>query len=174
MVITNKVNIPSDEELTVQEVNLSGVVLRAASFHLGKYCEDSNNEFMLCRRELNDPRKCLDEGKAVTNCSLEFFRKVKNSCFREFTDYYNCVDKSSPSYEFEPCRKTQKIFDQCMLDNLNLERPPYGYFCEVKIFDSARPKPEPPKKPIYSDFTPGLPGDAPKPPAKYGGRQIQN
>lgn len=59
-------------------------------------------EFMLCRNELNDARKCLDEGKAVTNCSLEFFRKVKKSCFREFTDYYNCIDKSSPGYELEP------------------------------------------------------------------------
>uniref|UniRef100_A0A1B6LLR8 NADH dehydrogenase [ubiquinone] 1 alpha subcomplex subunit 8 n=1 Tax=Graphocephala atropunctata TaxID=36148 RepID=A0A1B6LLR8_9HEMI len=174
MVITDKITIPSDEELTVQEVNLSGVVLRAAAFHLGKYCEDINNEFMLCRRELNDPRKCLNEGKAVTSCSLEFFRQVKKSCSREFTDYYNCVDKSSPGYEFEPCRKTQKIFDKCMLDNLNLERPPYGYFCEVKIHDSPRPKPDDSKIPVYSDTPPSLPEDRPKPLAKYGGRQIQN
>lgn len=58
-----------------------------------------------------------------------------------------------------------------MLDNLNLERPPFGYFCEVKIHDSPRAKPEPPKPPVYSDWTPGLPEDAPKPPGKYGGRQ---
>lgn len=56
---------------------------------------------MLCRKELDDPRKCLEEGKAVTSCSLEFFQKVKKSCFSEFTDYYNCVDKSSPRYELE-------------------------------------------------------------------------
>lgn len=43
MVVTNSISIPSDEELTVQEVNVSGVVLRAASFHLGKYCEFANN-----------------------------------------------------------------------------------------------------------------------------------
>lgn len=171
MVISDKVILPSDEELTVQEVNISAVILRAASFHLGKYCEYFNNEFMLCREELKDPRKCLNEGKAVTSCSLEFFRKVKQSCLREFTDYYNCVDKSSPSYELEPCRKTQKIFDKCMEDNLNLERPPYGYFCEVKVHDSARPKPMT-EIPVYSDLPDSLPKDADKPPAKYGGRQI--
>lgn len=43
MVITDKITIPSDEELTVPEVNVSGVVLRSAAFHLGKYCEQFNN-----------------------------------------------------------------------------------------------------------------------------------
>lgn len=32
---------------------------------------------MLCKGELKDPRKCIKEGKAVTNCALSFFRKVK-------------------------------------------------------------------------------------------------
>lgn len=58
-------------------------------------------EFMLCRKELNDPRKCIDEGKAVTSCALEFFRKVKKTCFKEFTQYANCLDKSSTKLEFE-------------------------------------------------------------------------
>lgn len=40
---TADIELPSEEELTVQEVNLSGVVLRAAAFHLGKYCENQNN-----------------------------------------------------------------------------------------------------------------------------------
>lgn len=43
MVVSYSVTLPSDEELTVPEVNVSGVVLRAASFHLGKYCEFANN-----------------------------------------------------------------------------------------------------------------------------------
>lgn len=43
MVVSYSITLPPDEELTVPEVNLSGVVLRAASFHLGKYCEFANN-----------------------------------------------------------------------------------------------------------------------------------
>jgi len=58
-------------------------------------------EFMLCRKELQDPRKCISEGKAVTSCALEFFRKVKKTCFKEFTQYANCLDKSSTHFEFE-------------------------------------------------------------------------
>lgn len=43
MGITEETVLPSDEELTVQEVNVSGSVLRAAAFHLGKACEFQNN-----------------------------------------------------------------------------------------------------------------------------------
>lgn len=40
---TNDVSLPSDEELTVPEVNLSSPALRAGAFHMGKYCENQNN-----------------------------------------------------------------------------------------------------------------------------------
>lgn len=43
MVFTEDHNLPTIEELTVQEVNLSGSTLRAASFHYGKACEYENN-----------------------------------------------------------------------------------------------------------------------------------
>lgn len=43
MSITNDLNLPTEEELTVQEVNLSGPVLKAAAFHLGNACLHENN-----------------------------------------------------------------------------------------------------------------------------------
>ena len=43
MVLTKNIDLPSDEELNVQEVDLSFPVLQAAAFHLGKYCELKNN-----------------------------------------------------------------------------------------------------------------------------------
>lgn len=47
---------------------------------------------MLCVKEEKDPRKCINEGKEVTRCGLEFYRKVKVSCPQEFTDYWTCLD----------------------------------------------------------------------------------
>lgn len=47
MVLTKSVNLPTIEELTVPEVNLSSATLRAASFHLGKHCENVNNVMQL-------------------------------------------------------------------------------------------------------------------------------
>ena len=43
MTVTENTTLPTDEELTVQEVNLSGPVLKAGAFHLGKACEFENN-----------------------------------------------------------------------------------------------------------------------------------
>ncbi|CRK90926.1 CLUMA_CG004615, isoform A [Clunio marinus] len=167
---TEDIYLPPDEELTVPEVNLSSPALRAGSFHMGKYCENQNNEFMLCRDELDDPRKCIAEGRAVTACALEFFRKVKKSCYEEFTQYTTCLDKSSGDLAFKHCRLTQGVYDKCMLDNLNLERPPYGYFCRVRVHHTDRPEPEKPGKVVYADATPGLPDDYPRTPAKFGAR----
>lgn len=170
MVLTADLQLPTEEELTVPEVNLGSPALRAGAFHLGKYCEQANNEFILCRTEWGDPRKCLEEGKAVTSCSLEFFKNVKKLCKQEFEQYTNCIDKSSSLLEYKYCRKTQGAFDKCMLDNMNLERPSFGYFCEAKVIDTKRPKPEEEKPAIYPDATPHLPEDYPRPPAKYGSR----
>jgi NADH dehydrogenase (ubiquinone) 1 alpha subcomplex subunit 8 len=36
-------SLPTDEELTTEEINLSSAALRAGAFHLGKYCEHQNN-----------------------------------------------------------------------------------------------------------------------------------
>ena len=172
MVVTENIVLPSDEELTVQEINLTFPTLQAAAFHLGKYCEWQNNEFMLCKREESDTRKCLQEGKDVTACALDFFQKIKKNCRAEFDQYSNCIDKSSGRSAFEPCRKTQAVFDKCVLDKLNIERPAYGYFCEVKIHDTKRPK----KEPVVPEY-PKLPTfpteeESPRLPPKYGNRRF--
>eukprot|EP00061_Rhincodon_typus_P015877 g43799.t1 len=68
------VELPSLQELNVQEVNVSSAVLKAAAHHYGSQCDKPNKEFMLCRWEEKDPRKCLQEGKKVNECALDFFR----------------------------------------------------------------------------------------------------
>ncbi|XP_063589238.1 NADH dehydrogenase [ubiquinone] 1 alpha subcomplex subunit 8-like [Penaeus indicus] len=167
--ITKDFTLPTEEELTVQEINISTPALRAAAFHVGKQCEKQNNEFMLCRAEEKDPRKCIAEGKAVTACSLDFFRKIKKSCLEEFTQYSNCLDKSSKDLGFRHCRNTQSIYDKCVLDNLEIERPEFGYFCRPKIVDSARPKPAVDAPLEFPDAPEPLP-EAPARPSRYGTR----
>lgn len=72
---------------------------------------------MLCRKELDDPRKCIAEGKAVTACALEFFRQVKKTCHAEFTQYATCLDKSSGDLSYKQwvkidfnCQNIFKLF----------------------------------------------------------------
>lgn len=41
--LTKDFQLPSEEELTVQEINISTPSLRAAAFHIGNTCEAQNN-----------------------------------------------------------------------------------------------------------------------------------
>ncbi len=53
MVLTKELTLPSEEELTVQEVEISTPGLRAAAFHMGKACENVNNVRHKCSNKLS-------------------------------------------------------------------------------------------------------------------------
>uniref|UniRef100_A0A8D8XI91 NADH dehydrogenase [ubiquinone] 1 alpha subcomplex subunit 8 n=2 Tax=Cacopsylla melanoneura TaxID=428564 RepID=A0A8D8XI91_9HEMI len=170
MVLTQNYSLPTYEELEQEEIPLSTAALKAGALHFGKSCEQVNNEFVLCRQELDDPRKCLKEGKDVTNCALSFFKKVKQSCFDEFQVYANCIDQSSGSFDITKCRNTQHVFDKCMSDKLGIQRPPYDYFSKPFVYDSVRPKPLPEEPLVFSGVPKKVDESEPKTPARYGGR----
>lgn len=169
MVVTKDTVLPSVEELTVPEINVSWPILQAASVYVGKKCEWNNNEFMLCRQELG-PRDCINEGKKVTACAMQVFQGIKKHCQEDFERYVQCLQRSSGTMELSLCRKTQQALDNCVLKNLNIERPPFGYFCEAKIHNTDRPAPKS-EKPEYPDRTPPIPAK-PWPEPKYGSRSI--
>lgn len=50
---------------------------------------------MLCRLEERDPRKCLKEGKLVTACGVEFYRKLKKTCRDELELFSRCTEFKS-------------------------------------------------------------------------------
>ncbi|XP_063549768.1 NADH dehydrogenase [ubiquinone] 1 alpha subcomplex subunit 8-like [Gorilla gorilla gorilla] len=86
------VELPALEELKVDEVKISSAVLKAAAHHYGAQCDKPNKEFMLCCWEEKDPRRCLEEGKLVNKCALDFFRQIKRHCAEPFTEYWTCID----------------------------------------------------------------------------------
>lgn len=108
-------------DLDVQEVPVSSAVLIGASRHMYVQCKSPFVEFVVCRRESKDPRKCVKEGRLVTNCAMDFFLKVREHCAASFTNYWTCLDHNREM--LTRCRKTQKVFDECMLEKLGIERP---------------------------------------------------
>lgn len=59
-----------------------------------------------------------------------------------------------------------------MLDNFDMERPPFDYFARVQVHKTSRPRPPVEGPAVYKDATPYLPENVEKPPAKYGSRFI--
>ncbi|PAA92542.1 hypothetical protein BOX15_Mlig013804g3, partial [Macrostomum lignano] len=150
MVLGNDVWLPAASELEVPELNITTMPLLAAAHQLGRFCDNQCKEFMLCHQEtLKDPRKCLAEGKAVTECGLEFFRQIKRHCALPFERYLNCFEKRSTSYNRPAyCRREQGPFDDCVRQHLGQERPPPGYFSKIRLHDSQRPRPPVPPAPM--------------------------
>ncbi|KAI1290157.1 NADH dehydrogenase [ubiquinone] 1 alpha subcomplex subunit 8 [Halotydeus destructor] len=169
MAITDDVIIPSDEELTVQEINVSSPVLRATSNYLGFVCDEKCKEFMLCRQEEKDPRKCIKEGRAATACGVEFLQKVKQTCADELTMFAKCIEWNSYDMNFEFCRKEQAIYDACIFKNLGIPKPMFGHFAQLRLHESSRVKPAP-MMPEFPGKTPGLPKDYKEEPAIQGSR----
>ncbi|XP_020823243.1 NADH dehydrogenase [ubiquinone] 1 alpha subcomplex subunit 8 [Phascolarctos cinereus] len=137
------VELPTLDELKVQEVNVSSSVLKAAAHHYGTQCDKVNKEFMLCRWEEKDPRRCLSEGKLVNHCAIDFFRSIKTHCAEPFTEYWTCLDYSELQ-EFRQCRKEQAKFDNCVLDKLGWVRPDLGELSKITKVSTARSLPENP------------------------------
>ncbi|BFZ22343.1 hypothetical protein BsWGS_25382 [Bradybaena similaris] len=166
MPYTEEDYLPTIEELTVPELEITSAVFRTAAHHLGKYCDNACKEFILCRSEEGDPRKCINEGKEVTRCGFEFFRKVKKSCYAEFNQYLQCIDHSGTEMFFKNCRTTQDIYDSCIKENLGQDRPELGYFAKVRLHKTDRPKPAP-RPHILQDSPPAPPDNyAPADPIK--------
>ncbi|XP_017266010.1 NADH dehydrogenase [ubiquinone] 1 alpha subcomplex subunit 8 [Kryptolebias marmoratus] len=161
-------DVPTLEELKVDEINVSSAVLKAAAHHYGSQCDKPNKEFMLCRWEEKDPRKCIQEGRKVNECALNFFRQIKGNCAESFTEYWTCLDYNSLT-ELRLCRKQQYAFDNCVLDKLGWQRPDLGELSKVTKVATSRPLPE---NPYHSrprpEPNPVIEGDLK--PSKYGSR----
>ena len=143
MALTNDVKMPSDEELTVpQEITLSTPWLKAVAVYMSRNCEDYVKEFMLLRKEAEDPRVTLKQGAKVTACGIDFLKKMKKTCLAEVTDYANCIDTSHQSLYVNKCREQQRYLDKCVEEKLHIKRPPMGYFSKLHVHDSDVPPPE--------------------------------
>ncbi|CAI4229837.1 unnamed protein product [Auanema sp. JU1783] len=144
MALTKDIKLPTEEELSVsQEITLSTPWLKSVAPYMAKNCETQINEFMLRRKELEDPRLTLKEGKAVTECGIKFLQALKRSCAEETGKLANCVDQGSAKLYLSKCRKEQEVLDKCIEGNLNIERPKLGYFSRLHVHESSEPAPQP-------------------------------
>ncbi|XP_071507327.1 NADH dehydrogenase [ubiquinone] 1 alpha subcomplex subunit 8-like [Diadema antillarum] len=138
--------LPEKEELNVPDVPLTSSALKAGAFHYGRQCDRENKEFMLCKDEEKDPRKCLEEGRKVTACAFNFFNQIRAHCNESFTEYWTCLDHNRQ--EYRRCRSSQQQFDKCVFDNMGWVRPELGDLGKVTVVKTERPLPKFDLRPI--------------------------
>jgi len=142
MPITENIQLPTFDELDVQDVNISAPVLLAAGTYFGAYCDLESKEYMLCKLEEKDPRKCLTEGKALTMCGHDFFNKVGATCKTEVERVGKCMEWSDRHIRMFNCHKDRKIMQQCLLEKLDMRKPEFGHFTQLRVHETQRPKPK--------------------------------
>ncbi|CAG8627335.1 1698_t:CDS:2 [Paraglomus brasilianum] len=117
--VTDPTPMP-DNVPKVDEVGATSAPLKSASFFIGGFCKDYNEDFMLCKNENNDPAHCLKEGRKVTRCAIDLLKKLRENCDKQFEAHWQCLDKNN--HEFYMCRPEEKIFNGCVLNALNLKK----------------------------------------------------
>lgn len=76
MVISNDVHLPEEHELNHPEIPLSSPALKAASFHMGKYCENQSNVSHL------KPQTCSQVLKeSLSICVLIAFQIIRQNTY---------------------------------------------------------------------------------------------
>ncbi|CAO3650454.1 unnamed protein product [Cunninghamella echinulata] len=104
----------------VDEVGASSAPLKSASFFIGAYCKDYNDDFMLCKNENNDPKHCLKEGRKVTRCAIDLITKLRENCDKEFEAHWQCLEQNNQ--ELNKCRKVEKGLNTCVFEKLGLKK----------------------------------------------------
>jgi NADH dehydrogenase (ubiquinone) 1 alpha subcomplex subunit 8 len=146
---TPAVDAKLDDELkdTLQQIKRGDLcipshALKAGAFQYAKQCGDINREYMLCKKEENDPRKCLKYSHKVSDCAADFYTNVTDVCGQQFTKLAGCLELNTRrSYQF--CRLQQLDFDKCVYENLGYDKAMDAVDPGAKV-QTDRPKPKNP------------------------------
>ncbi|KAG7529408.1 hypothetical protein FFLO_05680 [Filobasidium floriforme] len=104
----------------VDELGVTSAPLKSASFAIGQYCKDVNEDFMLCKQENRDPAHCLKEGRKVTRCAAEIITKIRENCNAQFEAHWQCLEKNNQYYQ--ACRTQEGALNRCLADKLGLKK----------------------------------------------------
>lgn len=92
-----------------QQVPPTSAVLMSVSKHIAHRCAKVNKVYVECKKKDKNPETCLEEGKGVTECTIELLKDLKDKAPEELKAYYSCMDYYSNN--FEKCRKEQAAFE---------------------------------------------------------------
>ena len=107
---------PLKNEPFVPEVGLSSAPLESMSFFFNSACSKYSDDYVLCKTENTDPKKCLLEGRKVTRCALDLISKLKSQCQDSWQAHWECLDMNN--HTFYKCRSQETEFNDCVFSKL--------------------------------------------------------
>ncbi len=90
----------------------TSALLMSASKHISLQCRKVNEAYIACKdRNHGNPSACLQEGEAVTACTVAVLTELNDKCPEQLRSYCECMDYYSN--RFAKCRKEQEAFETC-------------------------------------------------------------
>ena len=90
----------------------TSALLMSASKHISLQCRKVNEAYIACKdRNHGNPSACLQEGEAVTACTVAVLTELNTTCPEQLRSYCECMDYYSN--RFAKCRKEQEAFETC-------------------------------------------------------------
>lgn len=102
-----------------KELGATSAPLMSMAYFIGDFCKEFNEDFMLCKTENHDPRKCLLEGRKVTRCAMDVLSQLQKECGSEFKNHWDCLDFKN--HQYQSCRDKEKQLNSCAL-KLNFKK----------------------------------------------------
>lgn len=85
-------------------------VLLAVAKHVSFACSKPNKAYLECKHKDKNPQACLEQGDAVTACTIDLLKDLNAKAPEELKAYCECMDYYS--HNFGKCRKEQKAFEE--------------------------------------------------------------
>ncbi|KAI8903582.1 hypothetical protein EDD86DRAFT_195635 [Gorgonomyces haynaldii] len=110
----------SSEPKKVDEIGLTSAPLKSMAFYFAKFCQDYNDDYILCKSKTNDPEQCLLEGRKVTRCGIDFAEKLKAKCLQQWQEHYECLDMNNQMYQ--KCRPKESLLSDCVFREFGITK----------------------------------------------------
>ncbi|KAL3135768.1 hypothetical protein ABBQ32_007331 [Trebouxia sp. C0010 RCD-2024] len=88
----------------------TSAVLLSVAKHISFTCAKPNKAYLDCKRKDKNPAACLEQGNAVTSCTIDLLKDLSEKAPEELKAYCECMDYYS--HNFLKCRKEQKAFEE--------------------------------------------------------------
>jgi len=89
------------------------VAVAAAKF-IGHLCSQEELDFLECKGIDKNPRACIPENLAFTECSSKAMDALSRQCAWEFDELVDCLDEPTNYFRLDNCRVHEKELRVCV------------------------------------------------------------
>lgn len=89
-------------------------MLVAGAKYTSYMCAAEELDFLECKAKDENPRACVPENVALTECAHAALDKISRQCASEFDEVVDCLESPSVHGELSACRQSERDLRVCV------------------------------------------------------------